>query len=76
VGSGSLCRRERTSEIVSIVRALADDLPSERFHLWGVKLGALEALREAGLRDRVSSLLPPRGTTASPTASTRCARAT
>ena len=55
IGIGSLCRRSRTSEIVAIVRAIADVLPDDRFHLWGVKLDALPALREAGLLDRVAS---------------------
>ena len=55
VGIGSLCRRSSTAEIVAIVRALADRLPGVRFHLWGVKLGALPALAAAGLLERVVS---------------------
>jgi hypothetical protein len=56
VGIGSLCRRTNVAEIVAIVRAVAEVLPGERFHLWGVKLGALAALRRAGLLHLVASL--------------------
>jgi hypothetical protein len=56
VGIGSLCRRKAVSEIVPIVKAVAEVLPTHRFHLWGVKLNALGALREAGLLDRIVSI--------------------
>jgi len=56
VGIGSLCNRTSIAEIVTIVRTVAATLPGERFHLWGVKLSAIPALREAGLLDRIASL--------------------
>lgn len=55
IGIGSLCRRERAQEVVDIVRAVAQVLPTARFHLWGVKLDALGALLAAGLLDIVAS---------------------
>lgn len=55
VGIGSLCKRETVSEIVEIVRAVAEVLPGQSFHLWGVKLNALAALRDAGLLPLIAS---------------------
>lgn len=55
VGIGSLCKRESVAKIVEIVRAVSEVLPDERFHLWGVKVNALAALREAGLLHLVAS---------------------
>lgn len=43
VGIGTLCRRASTAQIRAIVRAVAAELPGVRFHLWGVKLGALQS---------------------------------
>jgi hypothetical protein len=56
IGIGSLCRRTNMTEVVEIVKAVSEILPDQRFHLWGVKLGALDALKRAGLLDRIASL--------------------
>ena len=37
MGIGSLCRRTRIAEISAIVRAMTEELPESRFHLFGVK---------------------------------------
>lgn len=37
MGIGSLCRRTRIADILAIVNALHDALPTTRFHLFGVK---------------------------------------
>jgi hypothetical protein len=52
VGIGTLCRRASVDEIRAIVAAVADELPSVKFHLWGVKLGALQR----GLPEQVASV--------------------
>jgi hypothetical protein len=58
VGIGSLCRRQSAADVVRIVSAVADVLEplGMRFHLWGVKLDAIAALRTAGLSGVIASL--------------------
>lgn len=43
VGIGTLCRRASVEQIREVVRAVADVLPDTNFHLWGIKLGAIQA---------------------------------
>lgn len=43
VGIGTLCRRASVQQIREVVRAVGDVLPGVNFHLWGVKLGAIQS---------------------------------
>jgi hypothetical protein len=43
VGIGTLCARSHVADIQAIVMAVADILPSVRFHLFGVKLQVLKS---------------------------------
>jgi hypothetical protein len=55
VGIGSLCKRKSMRQVVDIVGALVQRLPECKFHLWGVALGAMDALRVAGLLGSIAS---------------------
>lgn len=59
VGVGSVCRRHLHGPdgLLAIVEALDQVLPSNtKLHLYGAKAGALKALRERGLHQRIHSL--------------------
>ena len=43
VGVGTLCRRADVGMIRRVVRAVSEELPGYRFHLWGVKLALLQS---------------------------------
>lgn len=43
VGIGTLCKRAKTKMIRDVVRAVAYELPGFKFHLWGIKLKAIES---------------------------------
>lgn len=43
VGIGTLCARSHVADIQAIVCAVADILPTVKFHLWGVKLQVLKS---------------------------------
>lgn len=42
VGIGTLCRRASNQMIRDIVSTVSSELPGVRFHLWGIKLGAMQ----------------------------------
>lgn len=52
VGVGTLCRRASTGQIRDVVSAVREELPGVPLHLWGLKLGAIQA----GLPDGVASV--------------------
>lgn len=52
VGIGTLCRRDSAQMIHEVVSTVASVLPKARFHLWGVKLTAVQA----GLPAQVASV--------------------
>ncbi|SRR5579884_758114 len=43
VGIGTLCRRASVAMIHEVVNAVSRELPGVPLHLWGIKLGALQA---------------------------------
>jgi hypothetical protein len=43
VGIGTLCNRADNAMILSVIQAVRDVLPECKFHLWGVKLKALQS---------------------------------
>ena len=54
VGIGTLCRRASTQLIHEVVLAVSQVLPGVPLHLWGVKVGALQA--PLALPDQVVSV--------------------
>jgi hypothetical protein len=57
VAIGSLCKRKGKdlAEACKIVSAVAEILPNERLHLWGIDQRLIPLLQRAGLIDRIAS---------------------